>query len=134
MIKFYSIKYDYRIIGKLNNYIPVFELDVPLKHSTDLIKPVLVVNSENSLQDINYCYIDVFERFYFIDKVETIRNNLYRICCTVDVLESFRMDILTVVDVDFQNAVEVVQAVKHSTDTPDRNVSYILTTIGGNYG
>lgn len=131
MIKFYSINYDYRTIGKLNNYIPVFELDVPLKHSTDLIKPVLVVNSKNSLQDINYCYIDVFERFYFIDKVETIRNNMYKIYCTVDVLETFRMDILNTVDVDFQNSVKVVQAVKHSTDTPTKDVSYVLTTIGG---
>ena len=131
MIKFYSINYDYRTIGKLNNYIPVFELDVPLKHSTDLIKPTLVINSENNLQNINYCYIDTFERYYFIDKVETIRNNMYKINCTVDVLESFRMDILNIVDVDFQNSVQVVQAVKHSTNTPLENVSYVLTTIGG---
>lgn len=131
MIQLYFIRTDYREIGKLINYKPIFTLDINLKHSTDMLSPVITIKTDKDLNKCNYCYIDTFKRYYFIERIETIRKDFYRLHCKVDVLESFKLDILNTVDVTFDNAVKVTQAVKHANNTPERKVSYILTTIGG---
>lgn len=42
----------------------------------------------------NYCFIPDFNRYYFITNMTYVRNNLYRIDLSVDVLMSFKDDIL----------------------------------------
>lgn len=131
MIKFYQILSGYNVIGKIKNKRPLYTVSVPLKQDTDILNPKLLIYSNSSLEIMNYCYISEFSRYYFIEKIDPVRKNLYRISCKVDVLESYKIQILNSKDVDFLNSVEVMQAVINATETPNRDVSYILSTIGG---
>ena len=44
--------------------------------------------------NVNYIYIPQFNRYYFIDDIIIVRNNLYHFVCHCDVLMSFMNDIL----------------------------------------
>lgn len=131
MIQFYQITVGYNVVGKTTNRTPMYSINSPLKQDTNRLNPTILIYSETSLEIMNYCHIDEFDRYYFIDKIEQVRKNLYRIHCKVDVLESYKLQILNAKDVDFINSVEVIQSTVNATETPAREVSYILSTIGG---
>ena len=131
MIQFFQITTGYNVIGKTTNKKAMCTIDTPLKQDTNRLNPTILIYSDLSLEIMNYCYIDEFNRYYFIDKIEQVRKNLYRIHCKVDVLESYKLEILNAKDVDFINSVEVIQTTVNATETPIREVSYILSTIGG---
>lgn len=131
MIQFFQITTGHNVIGKTTNKKAMYNIDTPLKQDTNRLNPSILIYSDLSLEIMNYCYIDEFSRYYFIDKIEQVRKNLYRIHCKVDVLESYKLEILNAKDVDFINSVEVIQSTVNATETPIREVSYILSTIGG---
>lgn len=131
MIQFFQITTGHNVIGKTTNKKAMYTIDTPLKQDTNRLNPTILIYSDLSLEIMNYCYIDEFSRYYFIDKIEQVRKNLYRIHCKVDVLESYKLEILNAKDVDFINSVEVIQTTVNAAETPTREVSYILSTIGG---
>lgn len=131
MIQFFQITTGHNVIGKTTNKKAMYTIDTPLKQDTNRLNPTILIYSDLSLEIMNYCYIDEFSRYYFIDKIEQVRKNLYRIHCKVDVLESYKLEILNAKDVDFINSVEVIQSTVNATETPIREVSYVLSTIGG---
>ena len=131
MIQFFQITTGHNVIGKTTNKKAMYTIDTPLKQDMNRLNPSILIYSDLSLEIMNYCYIDEFNRYYFIDKIEQVRKNLYRIHCKVDVLESYKLEILNAKDVDFINSVEVIQSTVNATETPIREVSYILSTIGG---
>ena len=131
MIQFYQVTTGHNVIGKTTNRKPMHTVGSPLKRDTDRLNPTILIYSDLTLEIMNYCYIDEFSRYYFIDKIDQVRKNLYRIHCKVDVLESYKLEILNAKDVDFINSVEVIQTTVNATETPIREVSYILSTIGG---
>lgn len=63
-----------------------------LRDSGNIQNPV-ITTAYNPI-DKNYCYISDFNRYYYIDSVTAVRNNLFEISCRCDVLESFKDDIL----------------------------------------
>lgn len=66
-----------------------------LKDSTSVIKPVIQIQSSDSgIPTYNYMYIEAFSRYYFIDDIVSINNNLWEISGHVDVLETYKNDIL----------------------------------------
>lgn len=131
MIDFFQITTNHNVIGKTTNKKAMHTIDTPLKQDTNRLNPTILIYSDLSLEIMNYCYIDEFNRYYFIDRIEQVRKNLYRIHCKVDVLESYKLEILNAKDVDFINSVEVIQSTVNATGTPVREVSYVLSTIGG---
>lgn len=64
-----------------------------LKSSCSVINPSVLINAEN-LSAYNYCYIAAFNRYYFISDITSVRNGLWRIDCSVDVLMSYKNEIL----------------------------------------
>ena len=64
-----------------------------LKSDCSVINPSVLVNAENP-SEYNYCYIEAFNRYYFISDITSVRNGLWRIDCSVDVLMSYRNEIL----------------------------------------
>lgn len=64
-----------------------------MREETSIINPVFVIEADN-LTGYNYLYVDEFKRYYFIDDISVVRNRLWRVSCTVDVLRSFQADIL----------------------------------------
>lgn len=62
-----------------------------LKNESDIINPeILVETTVDSIKNANYLTISDFGRKYFIEEIESIRNNLWLIRAHVDVLDSFQ--------------------------------------------
>lgn len=79
-----------RINKQLSNY---FTLTGTLRGESSVINPSFIIEATNP-SGFNYCYIEEFYRYYFIDNITNIRNNIWRIDCSVDVLMSFKDAIL----------------------------------------
>ena len=118
-----------------------------LKNETSIINPVIMV--EGSLQNLaayNYAYIPSFLRYYFLTDILSIRNNLIELHLSVDVLMSFKTQILN------QSAIIKRQKNVYNLYLDDENFktynyshtvtkqfpkgfpslpSFILTTVGG---
>lgn len=50
-------------------------------------RPVILIDS--TVQDVNYAYIPLFNRYYYIDEIVQVRNNLSQLVMTVDVLMTY---------------------------------------------
>lgn len=70
------------------------EYTIKFKGVADIKNPVVLLTSETFL-NFNYAYIPDFERFYFINNIEINPNKIYTLNLSVDVLESFKNDILS---------------------------------------
>ena len=81
-----------------------FSLSGTLRDATNIINPVILIEI-NEIGNYNYCYINNFNRYYFITDITVIRTGLFAISLTVDVLESFKSDIknLSVILLNTQN-------------------------------
>lgn len=89
-------------IGKtLKNDI---SLSGTLRDATNIINPVILIEI-SEIGNYNYCYINNFNRYYFITDITVIRTGLFAISLMVDVLESFKSDIknLSVILLNTQN-------------------------------
>lgn len=64
-----------------------------LREESSVINPSFLIEAINP-SSFNYCYIPEFGRYYFIRNITSVRNNIWRITCDVDVLMSFRTYIL----------------------------------------
>lgn len=119
-----------------------------LRGESSVINPSFIIQYEN-ISSYNYCYISSFNRYYFINNITSIRNGLWKIDCSVDVLMSYKQDILNlnviVSDVSsgenpdsvYITGDQWVSMVKTKTDVlvfPNgllENGEYILITSGG---
>ena len=68
--------------------------DVLLKDEVSILKPVFRVRDVRSIITYNYLYCPDLQRYYFIDDIVSIHNDLWEISCHVDVLETFKNGIL----------------------------------------
>lgn len=64
-----------------------------IKQSTSITNPIIIIESEN-LPTFNYVYIGKFNRYYYVNDIVSIRNNLWEIDMSVDVLMSYKDTIL----------------------------------------
>ena len=82
-----------------NNYLEKSLTDaVTLKGAfradSSIVDPVLDVVIDNP-SHYNYLYIPEFSRFYYINNIDTVKNHLWKIICHVDVLNTYRAQILS---------------------------------------
>ena len=68
--------------------------DVVIKRDTSILSPILLVSSDQDVFTYNYMYIEEFNRYYFIDDVRSVNNNIWEVSSHVDVLETYKNDIL----------------------------------------
>lgn len=117
-----------------------------LREVCDIISPSILIEGE-SFTGKNYAYIPSFGRYYFIESMEVVRKNLWRINLQVDVLESFKTSILNQNVIlsdsedngasDYLDGDQWVSKVKALTDIINfssglnNNGEYILITAGG---
>lgn len=68
-----------------------------VRGETNVINPEILIEGspEDFPSDYNYAYIPEFERYYFINEVTAFRNNVTVLFMHVDVLMSFKEDILS---------------------------------------
>lgn len=65
-----------------------------IKDNTNIVSPTIKVQYNANLLTYNYCYIPVFNRYYFVTSVE-IDGDILVIALSCDVLMSFKNDILS---------------------------------------
>lgn len=79
--------------NKINKVLEhIADLTGSLKDSTSISHPQIILEYNNV--NFNYCYIDEFSRYYFVTDIIVLANNLIRVILSVDVLESFKNEIL----------------------------------------
>lgn len=142
-IKLYNTNSPNNKIGKTLENETIFDCHFKHDNNCDILKPTIIIQSENFL-NFNYAYIDQFKRYYFIEDITIFPNNIYVVTLSVDVLESWKNDILNS-DCDiikqenfnayyndnYQNLV-TKNSDKYNSDTSNKlETKTILITIGG---
>lgn len=93
-INLFTCKAERNRINKTDYISNRFTMDGALRAQTSAMNLVIDVEKTNPVKyNYNYMYIAEFNRYYFIDDIESIRTGIWRIYASVDVLMSFRGDI-----------------------------------------
>ena len=61
--------------------------------NSDISTPIIRIQ-HTEFPKCNYCKIEELQRFYFIESITALNNGVYELRLKVDVLESFKSDIL----------------------------------------
>lgn len=72
----------------------VMTLSGNLREESSIIDPVIIIEYDGTLTNVNYMYIPEFHRYYFITQINSIRTKLWRICGHCDVLKTYAQGIL----------------------------------------
>lgn len=92
-VDFYYNSSENNVIGK--NITLLKTLECVVKTNIDVTKPIFEVAFDDSfLEKTNYIYVKDMNRYYFISNKQRLIGNRFQISCEVDVLESFKKDIL----------------------------------------
>lgn len=67
-----------------------------LREGTSIVNPVIRVECTVPGFTLNYAYIPIFQRYYFITDVKSVRKNLWEISLKCDVLMTFKTGILSI--------------------------------------
>ena len=142
-IKLYKTSSPYNQITKtLSNEL---SLTGTYKDNISILEPEVLISTSTNINQYNYMYIADNERYYFID-IDIVRDGLYRIKGSVDVLYSHKAEILNNKAVVKRQANQYnlylnddIFKVYNKTNVItknfpygfDRNGSYILTVLGG---
>ena len=117
-----------------------------LREPTNLLNPSILIEASD-LSEYNYAYILAFHRYYFVESMEVVKNNLWRVNLTVDVLETYKTSIkaqkVILADSEENGASDYLSGdqwrarVKTFTDIKkfpnglNDSGEYILITVGG---
>lgn len=83
----YNLTDEPQVMGKsLSNGLT---LNGVLRDGASVLDPQIEVQL-SELPTYNYCYISAFNRYYFINDITSVRNNLWLLSMHVDVLESYK--------------------------------------------
>lgn len=120
-----------------------------LKDDTSVLDPVIIIQTSDNIYTYNYMYISDFGRYYFINDIVSLNNNRWMIKAHVDVLETYKANILN------NNAVikrqenlfnlylddpefhvlnyERVQTLKFPANAFSKNLTYVLVVNNDRY-
>ena len=91
-VDFYYNASENNVINKHITKIKTSECII--KADIDVKKPILELVFDADLHKANYVYIESMNRYYYISDKQNVVGNRFRVYCNVDVLESFKNDIL----------------------------------------
>lgn len=87
--KFYRNSADKNMVDKTEFLSLVSTESIIFKQETSIINPTIVLET-TSFPNFNYVYIKELSRYYFITSIISIRNNLWEINLSIDVLMSYK--------------------------------------------
>ena len=62
-----------------------------LREESSIIDPVILIEDiDDFISEMNYAYIEDFNRYYFITNIESVRQGLWRVSFHVDVLGTYK--------------------------------------------
>lgn len=88
-LEIYNNNSNNNVINK--NITLVNEIYFNLKSDNSILQPILIL--KNYIGG-NYCYIDKFKRYYFINDVRLLNGGLYELQLNVDVLMTYKDEIM----------------------------------------
>lgn len=88
----YKTTSQHNVIGKVLTSAKTYNIN--LKKTEPIESPHIRVTVQGELSGYNYAYLPYFKRYYFIDNVERGNYVLVDLYLSVDVLESYKNDIL----------------------------------------
>ena len=96
-----------------------------LREETSILAPILTLEL-STRPNANYCYIPQFNRYYYITDIVSVRNNLWEISLSVDVLMSHKAQLLNCVafidrneDYFAPNSIDNERVVRQGTRTSE---------------
>ena len=76
------------------NTISLSNISGTLRDGTSIINPVIRFQGDiSNFVNCNYMYISKFNRFYFVDNITSVRDNIFEISAHVDVLSTYQNEI-----------------------------------------
>ena len=90
-ITFYSNASSRETVNK--NISEIKTVTGTFKNDVDMLNPELQINYDTNLLSANYCYIDVFNRYYFCE-ISVGVGGVILVSCSVDVLMSHKNQFL----------------------------------------
>lgn len=88
------------------------------------------IHTNDSIVNYNYCYIPLFSRYYFINDIEIFPNNIYRIHLHIDVLETYKSDILNAKGVIYNTPTKETK-IESNVTLSDKENHIVMVTVGG---
>ncbi len=129
-IKLFENKSDNAVLNK--NITEIITVDnVVLLDNTNIITPTFRLNLPVDVTGFNYCWCDVFQRYYYIVTVDIQRGGIYQIDCTVDVLMSFQQDILNLSGVISRAGTNTNSLIADSAKIPQANTRVVNKKFSG---
>lgn len=92
-IQFFTNLSEKNAVNK--NITQLFDFSGTLREESSIIDPVITVTGLTNLPVINYAYIPEFGRYYFITNIKCVRNNYFQVTMHVDVLMTYKVEILS---------------------------------------
>lgn len=72
----------------------IAEVEGYLREETSLLRPSFAIELSSALlSNVNYAYVEEFNRYYFVGNPESIRSGLWLFPMKVDVLSTYKADI-----------------------------------------
>lgn len=93
-IQFYKMANVNNKINKMVPDTPALTLEGTVKENCNIMDPVILIEKAG-VPDYNYVYIPDFNRYYFMSPATAVTNNTWEITLHVDVLFTYRQQILT---------------------------------------
>lgn len=145
LITLYNVADGDNVINK--NLGVGYDVEINLRNDVDVMKPNITLRDINDVdyENFNYAYIGVLGRYYFIDKLARVNARDSWLYLSCDVLETHKTEILAskarlkrnIKTGDFYDG-SIDKSLKtsvmnyNSDVTLEKNVTYILTTVGAN--
>lgn len=106
----------------LSSYI---EITGNLRKECSVNNPIILIEEEN-LSKYNYMFIEEFGRYYYINKITSIRTNLWEIEAHVDVLMTYKSQLLEhMAIIDKQSELEQSELFLDDGEWVTKNKKYI---------
>lgn len=93
-IQFYKMSNVNNKINKRVPDTPALTLEGTVKDNCNIMDPVILVE-KSGVPDYNYVFIPEFNRYYFMSPATAVTNNTWEIKLHVDVLFTYRQQIMT---------------------------------------
>lgn len=91
-IRLYKVQNDRKTICKNLNPIVHITETFRIKEPTDLLNPVVVLSKSSvgeNWPEVNYAYIPMFGRFYFVNDIRLLSNEMIELSLAIDVLWTY---------------------------------------------
>ena len=104
---------------KINKNISILSsANVEIKNGSSMINPIFILSTNFFDSRANYLHCNEFDRYYNINDITVNRGNIIEIKCSVDVLYTYRNDIL--------NSQQLISRQENESNKNQVDESYIL--------